>query len=361
MSSCLDKIIGLSQKTATCYPSKPALDTSQSDLWIDELEPLKNLSGAITTENTTVWDAMVESRANGVKAFTADFNRIAISKHELKRSIFRGGIGDANWNADLQTSSNYSFVRMYCDRIKGGYLKINSISTLFAETGTMTLQVYDRLGTNYGTLTLNKVADSVTANAQTLNLPLWSEYADYVEYFFIFSNTGNTPKNNKLWCECPGRPYPYNLTNCDFKRRVSNRFGWSNWLMVGGGSGTDITTIRRSTSANDYAMGLLFDVELKCDAVNLVCKHLDFEYNQLAMSIAYAVYWKTAELLMARLINNSELRRESQINMNNYERFMVSYKEKYDAIMQEILSEIDLSLNDCLMCRRMIGNYKLLS
>ena len=81
---CYDKIIGLSQNTATCYPSKPANDTSLSNLWIDELEPLKNLSGGITTENTTVWDVMQEARSNAIKSFVSDTNRKLIDKHELK-------------------------------------------------------------------------------------------------------------------------------------------------------------------------------------------------------------------------------------------------------------------------------------
>jgi hypothetical protein len=358
---CLDKIIGLSRKTATCFTGKPATDTSLSDLWIDEIEPLKNLSGAITSENTTVWTAMVESRDVAIKMFTADINRSLITEHEQKRSIFKGGIGDANWTSDLQTSGNYSFVRIYCDRVKGAYLKINKIGTLFAETGTVSLSVFDRLGTSYGTLTLNKTANVLTQNTSTLLLPMWSEYADYVEYFFVYSNTGNTPKNNKLWCDCSGRPYPYNLSNCDFNRRVSNRFGWANWLMIGGTYGDDFTTIRQSTSANDYAMGLLFDVELKCEITNLICQHLDFTYNPLAMSIAQAVYFKTGELILARIINNAELKRETQLNQANYEKFMIDYKTKYEQLIKDITMNVDLSLNDCLMCRRNIGNFKLLS
>lgn len=358
---CLDKIIGLSQKTANCYPGNAVGDTSQSGLWIDELEPLKNLSGAITSENTTVWLAMTESRDNAIKTFSSDINMKLIADNELKRNIFKGGIGDGNWNANLQTSSNYSFVRVYCDRVKGAYLKVNKIATLFNETGTVSLAVFDKLGTSYGTLTLNKTANVLTQNTSTLLLPLWSEYSDYVEYFFVYSNTGNTPKNNKLWCDCSGRPYPYDLSNCDFNRRVSNRFGWANWLMIGGSSGDNFTSIRQSTSANDYAMGLLFDVEIKCEVTDLICKHLDFTYNSVAMGIAYAVYYKTAELLMARIINNSEINRDAEINGENYEKFMGMYKLKYEQLLKDISENVDLSLNDCLMCRRKIANFKLLS
>jgi hypothetical protein len=79
------------------------------------------------------------------------------------------------------------------------------------------------------------------------------------------------------------------------------------------------------------------------------------------MSIAQAVYFKTAELLLARIINNAELIRESEINQVNYEKFMVDYKLKYELLIKEISANVDLSLNDCLMCKNKISNYKLLA
>jgi hypothetical protein len=353
---CYNKIIGLSRKTATCYPSKPTADTSLSGLWIDEAEPLKNISGALSSENSTVWDVMTEARANAISTFVSDTNIGLLEEKELKRGVWNGAIGDGIARERLQVGNNYAFVRMYADRVKDGYLSITNIRPLFNESGTFTLMIYNNLEELVGTYTLNKNQN----NTVSINLPLWNEYLTNLEYYFIYSLDGNNPRNNKLWCKCSGVPMIFNLNNCDFKRRVSDRFGWANWVMVGGSSCNTLEPWL-STSGNDYAMGLLFDVDIRCNASNLLCRHLDFTYNALAMPIAYAIFYKTVELILAKTLTNMELRREAEMNNEMNQKFMILYKEKYDELLKKIISEADLKMNDCLKCRDKIQNFKLLS
>ena len=86
-TDCYENIIGLSRTECTCYDDdKPAdFDTSESGLYLDELEPLDQLEGLDNCEKGSVWEAMEKARENAVRFFIQDTNSKLLQTYQTMK------------------------------------------------------------------------------------------------------------------------------------------------------------------------------------------------------------------------------------------------------------------------------------
>jgi len=352
---CYESIIGLTRSDCECYVGMPdSAHDSLSGLYLDELVGLGFIQSMTNCDNgDDLWLNMGKAVDNAISVFQADTNALLLRNFRVRRNPFRGGIGRITSGNVSLLIGNYLGVRFYCDNVKSGVLQIRSIGTIFRDTGLLSLSIYNNLGDLLGVYDLNTVADVHTQNAVDIELPLHSDYADHVEYFFVYQYDGNLiPKVNDIKCSCGSFKPKFDCGNPYFRVNHDTIYGWADWLMVGGINSVslpDFTDCGCRTNNNMY--GLTFNVDLRCKIGEVLClDSLDFEGNPLAAAMALAIQNKAGEILGTWVLQSGNLNRFTLINTEQFITDVSNYKATYNQMVKYIAESADITQNDCLSC-----------
>lgn len=355
--SCYDYIIGLSRTECECLDPKTGYEldfnTSYSGLFLDEVYPLNNLTGLENCDNQNVWRIMALARERAIMNFVSDTNALISKNYQLKYRPFTGVIGRVKHNKDLNITTNYAGMILHCNPVKSGVLIINSIGTIFNYTGTLKVTVYNNLNTNLGSYTINTTEDSFTENSiEPLELPLWSDYVDELEYYLVYNIGANQPRNNDLSCNCGSfRPY-YNLKFPYYTKKKPNEYRWADYLMAGGITTNSLDFMNLDLCGSNLLNGLLLNVELRCRVGETLCKdELDFVGDPMAGAIAHAVLYRSAFHLADMIMSTGEINRQSLMNGEQLVEFQKEWIEKYNEMITYVVENIDLERSDCIECR----------
>lgn len=353
---CYQYIVGISRTNCNCYDIPDDASTSLSGLYIDELESLAQISASLTCENNNdVWEQFEKSRQIAITTFQADTNALLMKGFKLRRQPFSGAIGRALAKINVASvSGEYYGVRMYCANVKSGVLVIKNIGTMFTQTGTIDVHIYNNLGELIDTVTVDTEAGKHKLNTVSIELPLHSPYIENLEYYFIYQATANVARANDLKCTCGSfkpvfnidKPYFYNL-------QLDKNYGWSNWLMAAGYHSPTIPEAGLCTRTSNNSMyGLTFEVDLKCKISEVLCyDSLDFESNNIAGAMAIAIQHKWAVILASWLVSTEVLNRFNVIDNERLLADIEKWNQTYIDMITFISKEANISVNDCLVCR----------
>jgi hypothetical protein len=205
---------------------------------------------------------------------------------------------------------------------------------------------------NYGFYVLNTVADTLTYNAITeIELPLHSDFIDYLEYYFIYTLTGQ-PRNNDLSCNCGAFRPQYDLQVPYYTKKKPKEYGWANYVMVGGVETDSLDFMNDELSPTMDMNGLIFHMEFRCKIGETLCKDsLDFVGDPIAGAIAHAILYKAGFLLADMLISTNEINRQTMMNHEALLEYQKEWFEKYNEMIEYIVSNVDVSVSDCFICR----------
>ena len=280
--SCFDYIIGLYNGDCECYSGKPLdFDQSESGLYISDLLEPKFIDSLLNCDQgASIWELMEIVRELAIRNFIADANALLMKQARLIRIPYRGGIGRATWTKNLSlTAGDYAGARMRCAPVRSGFIKINKIGLIPSVNCSPSLLIYNLNGDLIDTIILNGVANKHTQTAVNIELPLYDEYLDNQEYFFIYQVGAWQPKNNDVSCTCERfRP----LWGGFSQYNQHKRHNWAQWLQVGGWTDSTLPSFNADElgSASNYMYGLTFDVDLGCRINEIFCKinqlHLTF-------------------------------------------------------------------------------------
>lgn len=364
--SCYDSVIGLARASCPCADAVPTgYNTSNSGLYIADLAPLNELEGYDNCGTGSIWDALANARDRAVRTFIADTNSMLSGMHKERRKKWMGGIGRAENNGPVSGSELHAGVRIACAPVRGGYLKVTKIGGYFDTTGDLTVKVYDRHNVLRKSVTI-----SVTANQHTvvtlptddiIELPLFDDYLDEAQYFFVYTRADapGTAADNRFTCNCGGSfkgsfncSSPY-YTNTTHGIRYGQAYGWADWVMAGGWTGDTLTDFDNVTAtAPNKGYGLTLYTEIGCKTDEVLCDgSLNFAANPLAMSIAHALHYKAAEYMALDVLSSTRLNRNQLINREGLIQNQSFWRGKYNEHTNYIVSNADLSANDCLTCR----------
>lgn len=358
--ACYDNIIGLSRTECSCFDTgKPeGFNTSNSGLYLDELQPLNQVADLTDCSNTDVWTVLSRAREQAINTFIADSSALMLRYYNASRQAWQGQIGESVGRDTLTIATTYAGVRIKCASIKSGKLKIRNIRTLFANTGTVTLTIYDNLNrTVCDPISLDTTANALKANAQTsLELPLQQSDNPETEYFLVFEVGSNQVKNNKISCGCGSwkakwsSENPYYLTG----NAAPSSYGWGNWIMVSGWKGDTLTDFDNvTTGATQYMNGLALDISVYCDVTEVLCRDsIAFTgEDPLALSIAYAIWYKAGEFTIGRLLNTTILTRANVINRDLLPDLAQEWQAKYNEHIHYIVQNAPIQHTGCLACK----------
>lgn len=353
---CYDYIIGLSCTEGSCYDPKTGFEidynTSYSGLYLDEILPLSRMA-SLEKPVENVWYVANRCRDLGIKRFVRDAQAAMMQMYRLRNQPYKGIVGRIKHKNDRSINTTYAGVEFYCKDYKGAYLTINQIGTIMSYTGTVDVTVYNNLGDTWGPYTLNCTEDTLAINTiDPLDLPLHDDYVDNLIYYFMYDATAGNPRNNDLCCNCgsfrpvfnPNRPY--------YTKSFSGRYGWANYVMVGGIETDELDFEQEEYGASIYMNGLIFDVELRCHIAGMLCEtELDYQADPTAISIAYAILYASGIELIERMFMDPRLNPTKIVDREYMAVRQKEFEGKYKEHIEYIAKTIDSLQTDCIMCR----------
>lgn len=353
---CYENIIGLSQTECTCYESgKPEdFDTSLSGLYLDELEPLNNIEGFDDCQAGNIWELMEKARSQAVRTFIADTNALLLRHYKLLRHNWKGTIGEGVAKENDTLSTTYAGMRVNCAPIRSGSMIIKKIGTLFTTTGTITVKVYNGLNTLVATRTLNTTANVHNVNdIEDITLDLAVDYSRSTDYFFVYTVGSMVPRANRVSCGCgsfKGYLNTQKPTYYDTSKKGTN--GWGNWVMVGGHTCDDLESFHLAgITASNYIHGLTLEVEFRCNLGDTLCQDTpDFDADPLALSMAFAIRYKAADVLAESLLLSDRLSRVNMINKEMLSDKRKEWTQKYIEHVNYIVEHANVEKSECLTC-----------
>jgi len=367
---CFENIIGISRTECVCYPDQSAqYNTSESGLYLDELETLPQLNGLTNCEDGNIWQILDKSREQAILSFIADMNGELIKNFRLKRKPFKGLIGRNMWKTTHSLALNsYAGLTMYCADIVSGIVNIQKIGLLFDTSTSFDVIITDNLNNIYGTYTVTSVANTYTEFTlpMPLELPLHSEQIDNLQYYIYYQVNGFNPLNNDLSCGCGGFKPIFDLHNpyCSGSQTPNNKSfpGWANFFMVAGWKYTTLPTFYDEDfdiGTDNYMYGLTLTVDVKCKTTEVLCKDsLDFDGNPLAHGMAQMIRYKASEILITDLLRSTNLNRSTMMNAEQLIAFRNENIIRYNELKSWFIENVDIKTNDCFQCKDMIQVLK---
>jgi len=352
-TSCYDYVVGLYQGDCDCLNGRPAdYNVSDSGLYLSDLLEPKMIDGLLNCDQgDSVWELMDDVRDLAIRYFIADSNALLMKGNKLRRQPYYGGIGLSTYTRSLSIANGYyAGVKMGFPLIRGGFINIKKIGLIFDTTVNINLLVYNRNGVLLHTIPLSATANTHTVNDITdITLPLYDDYLDCIEYYFIYVVNGFEPKNNGFCCSCD-KTIP-----CWGTYIYHNKRPWSHWMNIGGYTGSALPDFMLQEGVSSNMNGLTFNVEIGCTVGEVFCEDgLDFQGNTLAQAMAIAIQKLSGALFVDKIMTSMNLNRAVMIDREQLQKSKEEWKASYNEMIAYITDNIDITANDCFECRDII-------
>jgi hypothetical protein len=341
--SCFDGVIGISRKADLC--TSTGAYTSDSGLYIDELQGMSLRILNSTGGNASLLEKMEAARENAINAFKVDVMAEILKTKEPARPRFIGDIGGKSFSSKMEADT-YHGLRMYSDVIGGSYT-LRGVSLILDVTEAVNLLIYDEYSLLH-TVALTSQAGQPKYNSITpIQLTLEGNY------YFLYQTTGQ-PYNNKLTCNCGGVKWCFDPEHPCYK---VSRDKWTEWSMVAGVHGSDLS-IRDDWSMSREARGMILHGDFGCDILGILCsEHSDWSGNQVDAAMAWAIVYKAGSFLSAYIMDSEEVNRYTLLGVEGLAANIQFYEQKYKEMNEFIAANIEEDRNECLKCRSPHG-YK---
>lgn len=345
--SCIDNIIGFTRREDSCVDGyDPAYSDSESGLYVDELQGMSLRIHDAMGGHTDVWEKLVASRENAINTFKTDILQEVIKYKEPIRSYFNGDIGYKTFTR-VTTKKTYNGLRMFSD-IKGGKFTLRGVSLILDSTEAVNLEIYDEYDLLYTYPLTSQAGRPKRTDITPLELPLDRNY------YFVISSVG-LPYNNKLTCGCGGYKWCFNTEDPCYRYSKDR---WTEWSMVGGVQGDDLT-IRDDWSISKNSNGMILHGNFTCSAFDSLCgEDSDFVNDPIDSSIAWAILYKTGEFMTNYVMDTGEVSRYTLLGVEALNENRIYYNKRYAVMVDYIAKNIPDEKTDCYRCRQPMGMGK---
>lgn len=362
---CYDGVLGLADTDCDCTEAgRPSdYDASSSGLYISDLADIGSLVNNSEC-GSDMWDLLIKSRDLAITRTVTASNALLGKKFIVKRKTLRNEVlGQIKATNYIAGNKSFAVVKFTCAPIRGGIFRLRAIGGIFKNIGDTVISLYNNVDGHIQDFTLSTTAagkHAVHTLDTPLELPLFSKYANFLEYYLTYPiDTANLAKDNEVDCGCAGlpkvdkdRPYFYNIPN-------SRKSPWADYVMV---SGTEIDDLLElddmdEVAAYDLKMkGLTIEADFTCKVHEVLCEDsLDFVGNPLAMALANAIKFAAGVEVANAVQRSSVLSRSTLVNAIEWD----DSREEWEALFQEhinyVVANVEHTSNDCLKCRDLLG------
>jgi hypothetical protein len=339
--NCFEGIIGYSRKESVCVSDlwDSSYADSDSGLYLDELPGMPQNFISSLGGNYNIWEKFSYSLENAVRTFQIDSHAEILKYKEPARRRFYGDIGGKTFTQTLATCGTYHGLRFYSD-IRGGSFILRGVTLITSVTENVTLWIYDE----YNLLYTYILSSTSGVPKKTVIPPLELDLDR--NYYFLYTTTGN-PYNNKLTCNCGGFTWCFCPENPCFG---ASREKWTEWAMVGGVCGTDLSD-RDSWGTSRDAQGMILHGNFDCHINLCDDEYSDYLNNEVDMAIAQAIWYKAGEYLATYIMDSEEVNRKTLLGVEQWNANRAFYTEKYVALINFIGENYEDERDECLKCK----------
>lgn len=314
--------------------------TSDTDLWLDELEglSLKMIDAGIYCEE--LGSFMAKARENAIKTFRSDLLANLKSHFRPRHEAYTGLLGQLSYRRNTTPSTEFIGHSLDSKRIKGSRVKIKRIGININASKDVAIKFYKRVGLldsgqpEYQELTDYSQALTAVANTWSyktvtdVTLDLWEDGYEETEYLIGYFPTTETHKDNLTDCGCGTR-----------------KNSLANYISFNGVSGT-LENLNKTGSAH----GLVLEVEMLCETTQIIDDNLI--YPDFELVAAHAIRYKAGFFLTQYIIASNNTNIYTLIN-DAAQLFALGkgYEFEYQQRVKGWLSENIRINNDCYICR----------
>lgn len=342
--SCFDGVIGISRKEDLCVDDSFD-DSSESGLYLDELQGLSLRILNTTGGNYDILEKMEYARENAINSFKIDALREILKTKEPARKKFIGNIGNKSFTTKL-SDDTYHGLRLYSD-IYGGTFTLRAVTLILNVTEAVNLNIYSGQDDEDGGAALHTIALTSLADRPKYNVITPVELDLSGNYYFLYQTTG-LPYNNTLTCNCGSFKWCFSLNHPCYK---PSRDRWTEWTMAAGVHGSDLT-IRDDWGTSREARGLILHGDFGCNTLGILCsEHSDWSGDMIDQAVAWAILYKAGSFLSAYIMDSEEISRYTLLGVDGLGANMAFYEAKYKEFLEFIAENIEVDRNECLKCR----------
>jgi hypothetical protein len=343
---CLENIIGITNADCECLlsgltPEQIAdAKKSTSGLYLDG-----NLEGGVALAEVKLLENCGDYFNLAKKAITAaqkafyDDIQIAIgAKYKSVKSRFIGELGRLQYAGVMAANKPIQYLKITPLTQSLSVMKINNVRLIINTTKQAVtvklLQVLD--GLSYGDVVFEAEVNTTANRFVSVDIPVnlqvpLSINNRKINYFFVWERTaGELPMDNSTSCGCSGGD------------------AYSQYVRLSGGQADDYDTL--GVDSDVFAHGLSVDAEIFCETGGLVCSEFRKE-DRIALVSAWSVLYKAGELLIEYVLQSPEINRFTMMSREYLWGKRNHFKAEYNNRIQYLGGEIDITANDCFVCR----------
>lgn len=348
---CLNGIIGIAPDLCECLQNGAEPDqitqitSSVSGLYVSDLPGGVDISALATVDNCkSLAQVCIDALTSAYKNVNTDLI-VALNTNYQGQKTFVGTLGQMSYTGTLPAVKRYQAFVLKANTGSDAIAKINRIGLIVNGSESVNVSVISAprdssMGTVVATYTINSVANSYawfSVPSGGLSLPL-SKSGSPIDYYFVYDSqtgAGIAPKDNKIWCNCPGL------------QKTVKTVG--NYLAPMGMQLDDPNNLS-SGIVDKYTRGILLDCELRCNAEVLVCGNYD-NTEAVAVVLAVAAQFKAAELLIEGVMKTREVNRlvlqNKEYLWGKRNHFVTEYQNR----ILYLAKVIDVTASSCYICR----------
>ena len=357
MLECLKNIVGITKEDTQCLTGGlPAevlaqLKLSNSDRFVDDLpggvhlKALRWIDGA-----RTMADIALKARDNAILNLEADLTLGIAEKYESGKSSFIGTLGRASYSGSLPAGKRWRGMQIVPIEESDAGITLTRIQAIFTQGGTVPVHIYRvPKGSVQGELIYT--ADiQATPNAFVdyyLPTPLYlpfmiNNYMDEVEYWVLYDTqvTGVpfVPKDTKISC-----------SSCD-SRAANILADYANIY----GVTLDTPDNLLGKTVDIYSQGLILYVDIRCTTGQLVCREYD-NRNAISVAMAWAVWYKTGELLIQDVRKSPDVNRYTQMSDEQLRNRAATFQREYANRIKYLVDGVDVKSSNCYICKAVVN------
>lgn len=352
---CLENVIGLSRTNCECFTDESQYNESESGFYIDELEGLNITTIDKSQDCATgeIWDFLSKARTNAINDFKTDMMSAIAMNYKTSMKTFDGIIGKARWDGSRSPNYTLSGLKIMPIPARKGILTIKKLYLAMNTSGTYTGYLYSSDQNDNDdpleTFTITVTAQSWGSVELNYEKPMVSEDGNRITYYLVIENQGNKVMNNTLAC-CGFKP------NCStYGRETQLDRIWYNYAMIGGVVANDLEGLADCTPNSNLLYGMRVDLNISCDAADVICDNLDFEGGGNAMVIAKAIQYKSGFHTLAMILSSTTINRYTMMDRESMFAKKASYQAEYQNRINYLGSRMNITLNGCWSCENKLG------
>lgn len=315
--SCLDSIVGLSDRDCDCLSGGRPADWNDSDsgYYLTDAEygfpMLDAVFANVNCAETNVWDSLAASRSEAIRDFQGDLIQMLYANKETKVPNWRGLIGktDGSW----WHTADYMGVQLRPKlRLKDAAFVVTAIHTAIETPGTYTVEITS----NDYEFTPESLLVNATGGVwqrtplpTPIRLPFYKLNEESLRYSISLLANGSRTRANRAYC-CSKPEWLYYFDYGGFgEREINNEVNYCN-----------------STFG-----GVAVEGHFDCDSLGWICNLQEMNGYDIQDLIARCIQFKGAAKMISKVLESGRVNYWTALAPDNLvakrQRLMDSYKE----------------------------------